>query len=184
MNHDHSEADELFDEVLSRTLFSFRTNRRIFRGMIRFQGDDRWKQIFDRVLQRSRWDLPDSEVNRFVAFSFDYVVDYLVNGGSSSPAQLDPVGDLNLRLAKKVRRMALADGAANNSRVLHEMADDFFPFPTQPLVGWPQRGRAGAETTPPAIAGVHHAPALDLPFIGDRPTRPPLETARTTRSRR
>ena len=30
--HDHSAADELFDRVLSRTLFSFRTNRRIFRG--------------------------------------------------------------------------------------------------------------------------------------------------------
>jgi hypothetical protein len=184
MNHDHSEADELFDQVLSRTLFSFSTNRKIFRGMIRFQGDDRWKQIFDRVLQRSRWDLPDTEVSRYVAFSFDYVVDYLVNGGSSSPAQLDPVGDLNLRLAKKVRRMALADGAANNSRVLHEMADDFFPFPTQPLFWWPQRNRAGAAAAPQLLAGEHHAPALDLPFIGDRPTKPQPATARASRSRR
>ncbi|MEJ2207005.1 MAG: zinc dependent phospholipase C family protein [Gemmatimonadota bacterium] len=34
MEHDHSEADILFDDVLSRTIFSFQTNRRIFRGMI------------------------------------------------------------------------------------------------------------------------------------------------------
>jgi hypothetical protein len=32
MDHDHTAADILFDQVLSSTLFSFRTNRRIFRG--------------------------------------------------------------------------------------------------------------------------------------------------------
>ncbi len=169
MNHDHSEADELFDEVLSRTLFSFSTNRKIFRGMIRFQSDDRWRQIFERVLQCSRWDLPETEVNRYVAFSFDYVVDYLVNRGTSSPAGLDPVGELNLRLAKKLRRMALADGAAKNSRVLHEMADDFFPFPTQRLVYWPKRAHGEVEPPRRPLAE-QHAPALDLPFVGDRPT--------------
>lgn len=164
MNHDHSEADELFDEVLSRTLFSFRTNRRIFRGMIRFQGDDRWKQIFERILQRSRWDLPEDAVTRYVAYSFDYVLDYLVNRGTSTPAGLDPVGDLNLRLAKKVRRMALADGASGNPRVLQEMADDFFPFPSADLVYWPGRRSdpSGAPTS-----GAPRAPTLTPPFTGD-----------------
>ncbi|MSR36043.1 MAG: hypothetical protein EXR95_05275 [Gemmatimonadetes bacterium] len=163
MDHDHAEADELFDTVLSRTLFSFKTNRRIFRGMIRFQGNDRWKQIFDRVLQRSRFDLPHPEVRRFVELSFDYVVDYLVNGSSSAPARLDPVGDLNLRLAKKVRRMAMADGASSDPTVLDDMAEDFFPFPNQPLVFWPQLGSAPA----PAEAGAHATP-LAPPFTGDR----------------
>jgi hypothetical protein len=170
MDHDHSEADELFDAVLSRTLFSFKTNRRIFRGMIRFQGNDRWKQIFDRVLQRSRFDLPEKEVQQFVEWSFDYLVDYLVNGSTSVPAGLDPVGDLNLRLAKKVRRMAMADGAARDPSVLHAMADDFFPLPVDALVYWPQLGAAQARARGRPVVG-GHAPAIQPPFTGDRPAR-------------
>jgi len=43
MRYDHSAADALFDQVLSNTIFSFRTNQRIFRGMIRFTDNDRWR---------------------------------------------------------------------------------------------------------------------------------------------
>jgi len=167
MDNDHEEADALFDEVLSRTIFSFRTNRRIFRGMIRFQGHERWMQVFERVLEKSRFDLPDALVRRYFGLSFDYVIDYLVSRDTSSAATLDPVGDLNLRLAKKVRRLAMADGAGSDSSVLHDMADDFFPFPTAPLVYWPrmkeeESRRIGRAVEPGAPAA--HAPELDAPF--------------------
>jgi hypothetical protein len=168
MDNDHSEADALFDQVLSSTLFSFRTNRQIFRGMIRFSGDERWMQVFERVLEKSRFDLPDPLVQRYVALSFDYVIDYMLSRGRSSAATLDPVGDLNLKLAKKVRRLALADGAYENPSVLEEMADDFFPFPEQPLVHWPRFKAVelgAAAPTPPAVArGDVHAPELSAPF--------------------
>jgi len=58
MENTHSAADALFDQVLSNTIFSFRTNQRIFQGMIQFSDNDRWRQVFDQVLQRSRFDLP------------------------------------------------------------------------------------------------------------------------------
>jgi len=166
MDHDHEEADALFDEVLSRTIFSFQTNRRIFRGMIRVSGHDRWRQVFERVLENSRFDLPDPLVRRYQALSFDYVIDYLVSRERSTPAGLDPIGDLNLRLAKKVRHLALADGAAASPPVLDAMADDFFPIPDGRLLYWPRRGQAGGEAgrAREAVPREAHAPELDAPF--------------------
>jgi hypothetical protein len=141
VDHDHGEADALFDDVLSRTIFSFRTNRRIFRGMIRFQGHDRWQRVFERVLAKSRFDLPDPVVDRYFELAFEFVAGYLCERRASPAASLDPVGDLNLRLAKKVRRRILADHTADHE-ALRAMADDFFPFPDVQALFWPQVGDA------------------------------------------
>ena len=133
MEHDHSEADALFDQVLSHTLFTFRTNRRIFRGMIRFQDSERWQSVFGTMVSRSRWDLSDDAVVGYLERSFDYVVDYLDRRGEAICAALDPIGDRHLAMSKQVRRMAMQDGAAQNPALLHEMADNFFPLPEIPF---------------------------------------------------
>jgi hypothetical protein len=138
MDHDHSEADELFDDVLSRTVFSFDTNRRIFRGMIRFTGHERWQRVFGQVLANSRFDLPSPVVDQYFELSFERVIEYLRTRGGSAAAKDDPVGELNLRLAKKVRRRAMSDHTADHPEVLAEMADAFFAFPPGPLLYWPQ----------------------------------------------
>lgn len=138
VDYDHSEADALFDDVLSRTIFSFRTNRMIFRQMIRFQGYERWQRVFDRVLAKSRFDLPDPTVDDYFARSFDQVIGYFRDRGTSSAASLDPVGELSLRLAKKARRIALSDHTVDHPEVLAEMAEDFFPFAVGPLRYWPE----------------------------------------------
>ncbi len=136
MDYDHSEADSLFDSVLSGTIFSFETNRRIFRGMIRFQDNDRWHFVLDRAIQASRWDLSDATMESYLSRSFDFVVDYLRRGRESMPAGLDPIGDFNLQLAKKVRRLAMREGALQNPQLLHDMADDFFPLPNPDFGYW------------------------------------------------
>jgi hypothetical protein len=139
MDYDHSEADHLFDSVLSGTIFTFETNRRIFRGMIRMQDNDRWKAVFDRVLQKSRWDLTTSTIDAYTSRAFDYVVDYLLRGRDSVAAQLDPTGDFNLQLAKKVRRLAMREGVMTRADVLLQLADDFFPLPDAALGYWKRR---------------------------------------------
>jgi hypothetical protein len=138
VDYDHSEADALFDDVLSRTVFSFRTNRRIFRGMIRFQGHERWQRVFGQVLANSRFDLPNPTVDRYFELAYEHIVGYLSAGADSPAAALDPVGDVNLKLAKMVRRRAMSDHSADHPEVLAEMADAFFALPSDPLVFWPQ----------------------------------------------
>jgi hypothetical protein len=133
MDHDHSAADALFDQVLSATLFSFRTNRKIFRGMIRFQDNDRWHTVFGTMLQNSRWVLTDAEIESYSALSFDYIVDYLSKRESAIAASLDPIGDEHLGLSKRIRRMAMKEGKVNLPDVLKEMAENFFPLPDVPF---------------------------------------------------
>ena len=140
MNFDHSAADALFDEVLSRTIFSFNTNLRIFRGMIHVQDNDRWHAVFERLIEKSRWDLSDDTIERYMVTSFDYVVDYLLRRRASNPAALDPVGEFNLHLSKQIRKMALKEGPKDPRRLL-ETADDFFPIPSE-LVGYWERRTA------------------------------------------
>jgi hypothetical protein len=139
MDYDHSAADALFDRVLSATLFSFRTNRRIFRGMIRFQDNDRWQSVFNTVLSNSRWTLSDAVIQDYVVRSFDYIIDYLNHRGEAIAAGLDPVGEEKLGLAKKIRRMTLKEGSKSPG-VLDDVANDFFPMPEVPFGYWHQRG--------------------------------------------
>ena len=138
IENDHSDADELLDDVLSRTIFSFKANRKIFRGMIRLTGDERWQRVFGQVVAKSRFDLPNSVVDRYFELAFEQVIDYLTARADSGAAQLDPVGELNLKLAKKVRRRALSDHSVDEPGVLTEMADAFFPFPDDSPRFWPE----------------------------------------------
>jgi len=138
VDHDHGEVDELLDDVLSCTVFSFGTNKRLFRGMIRFQGHERWPQVFGQVLANSRFDLPNPVVDQYFELAFEHIVGYMRDRATSPAGQMDPVGDLNLKLAKKVRRRAMSDHTANHTEVLAQMADGFFAMPTAPLRYWPQ----------------------------------------------
>jgi len=127
---DHSRADGLLDRILSPTIFSTQTNRRIFRGMVHAADSESWQRIFGLMTENSRWDLGDDEVGRYVERSYDSIVDFLVRFDKSSPYQLDPSGDQALRLAKQVRRDALRAGGPERVK---EEAERHFGLPASPL---------------------------------------------------
>ena len=107
---DHSRADEHLDRILSPTLFSTGTNRRIFRGMVRAADNENWQRVFQMLVERSRWDLDNGIVREHLARSFDYIIDFLARDEAAEPFALDPSGDVALREAKRVRRAAMRAG--------------------------------------------------------------------------
>ncbi len=127
---DHSAADQHLDRILSPTLFGTPTNRRIFRGMVYVTDTESWQRIFQLISENSRWDLSDAEVGRYLARSFDYIVDLFQQWDHSEPFRFDPSGDEPLRQAKKVRRTARRQGG--DVRAALE-ADRMFGMPVTPL---------------------------------------------------
>jgi len=107
---DHSRSDGHLDRILSPTIFSTQTNRRIFRGMVYVSDSESWQRIFQLVSENSRWDLPDNDIGRYLARSYDFIVDLLSRLDASEPAALDPAGEQQLQAAKRVRRAALRRG--------------------------------------------------------------------------
>jgi hypothetical protein len=127
---DHARSDGLLDHVLSPTIFSTQTNRRIFRGMVHVADSESWQRIFQLMKENSRWDLPEDEVEQYVTRSYDLIVDFLLRIDGSDAYKLDPSGDAQLRLAKRVRRTVLRTGADVE---LLEEADRYFGMPPSPL---------------------------------------------------
>jgi hypothetical protein len=120
---DHSGADALLDRILSPTIFSTHTNRRIFRGMVHAADNEGWQRIFAMMTENSRWDLADQDVARYLDRAYDMIVDFLIRTDRSAAFQLDPSGDDALRLAKQVRRDALRSGGTE--RVQEEAVRHF-----------------------------------------------------------
>jgi hypothetical protein len=115
---DHSRADGLLDRILSPTIFSTQTNRRIFRGMVHAADSEGWQRIFGLMTENSRWDLADAEVAQYLEHSYDHIIDLLVRFEHSSPLLLDPSGEDALHRAKQVRKDAMRFGGA--AHVRHE----------------------------------------------------------------
>ena len=127
---DHARSDEHLDRILSPTIFSTSTNRRIFRGMVYVTDTESWQRIFQLASERSRWDLTDPDVGRYLVRSFDYIMDLLRRFQAAEAFGLDPAGEEPLRMAKRVRRDARRSGS--DIRV-NEEALKYFGMPDTQL---------------------------------------------------
>lgn len=109
---DHSASDGHLDRILSPTIFSTSTNRRIFRGMVYVTDTESWQRIFQMVSEKSRWDLDEGDLAAYMTRSYEYIIDLFNTFDGSEAYKLDPAGTDALREAKRVRRAALRSGAA------------------------------------------------------------------------
>ena len=138
------------DRILSPTIFSTPTNRRIFRGMVYVTDTESWQRIFQLMSEKSRWDLPDADVAAYLTRSFDFIVDFLRRVEESEPYCARPVGRRR-RCGWRSAYGALRCGTAARSwwrpkrsgiSACRAQACDLrraLPSPLYPLAGAPQQ---------------------------------------------
>lgn len=153
----HADADAHLDRIIAPTIFSVRTNRRLFRGMVRLTESSSWQRATQVAREYSRWPLADPDVERHLGLSYDYMVGFL--GAGDSPAlQLDPSGERPLKIAKELRRRVLRDTGRRNSSQLESAAREHFGLPDRELTFWtrisnrlPWRAPESAAPSPRAL---------------------------------
>jgi Zinc dependent phospholipase C len=154
---DHSEADAHLDRLIAPTIFSVRTNRRLFRGMVRLTETTSWQRASQVAREFSRWRLADQDVERHLGLSFDFMIE-LLGGAAVSAHQLDPSGERPLKAAKVLRRRVLRSAGRRNRARLRDAALEHFGLPERPLEHWaripaklPWRAPEGAAPSPKAL---------------------------------
>ncbi|HEU4697950.1 MAG TPA: zinc dependent phospholipase C family protein [Gemmatimonadales bacterium] len=172
---DHRHADAHMDRIIAPTIFSVRTNRRLFRGMVHVTESQSWQRSMQIARERSRWELTDEDVEGHLAFALEYMIDMLtgfvgeqVAGGVCvDPAcrALDPSGESALKAAKQMRREVLREAGRRDRDRLREAAQEHFGLPTRGLVHWPrlETRLPWGTATPPApqptlLLGPHGGP--------------------------
>lgn len=144
---DHTPADAHLDQIIAPTIFSVRTNRRLFRGMVHLTETQGWHRAFEVAERRSRWELATGEVERHLALSFEYIMGMLAEPEAEA-RRFDPSGEVPLRKAKSWRREVLLSGGWRDPARLQDRAEQAFGLPERPLELW-----AGARIKKPWEAG-------------------------------
>jgi hypothetical protein len=135
---DHAPADAHLDQIISPTIFSVRTNRRLFRGMVHLIETRSWQRAFRMAREHSRWGLPEEDVEQHMALSYEFVMEML---GDDRPLarRLDPAGAEPLRAARFLRREAQEGGGAHAATRIQKLAERDFGLPRKAdLTYWRQ----------------------------------------------
>jgi hypothetical protein len=131
----HASADAHLDRIIAPTIFSVRTNRRLFRGMVHLTETTSWQRASQVAREYSRWPLTDPDVERHLGLSFDFMMELLAESVASA-RHLDPSGERPLKTAKEMRRRVMREAGRRDTARLQDAADEHFGLPERALVYW------------------------------------------------
>ncbi|HET6795642.1 MAG TPA: zinc dependent phospholipase C family protein [Gemmatimonadales bacterium] len=153
---DHTPADAHLDRIIAPTIFSVRTNRRLFRGMVHLTETTSWQRASQVAREYSRWPLTDQDVEQHLGLSFDFMLELLAETAASA-RHLDPSGERPLKTAKEMRRRVMREAGRRDITRLQDAAQEQFGLPDRQLTFWgklqrrlPWRAPEGS-TPPPTV---------------------------------
>jgi hypothetical protein len=100
----YEECDRLVETVVEHTLFSFKTNKRIFDSLMGVSKLERWQALVAAVNRRSRYPLARSTVERYNEACAATAIDLLSFAKASYTQQQDPTGRAILKRTAALRR--------------------------------------------------------------------------------
>jgi hypothetical protein len=100
----YKENDELLEKTLKRTIFSFKTNKRIFNHLLILQDLRHWRIMIDSLAAISTWKLPHKEIQDFKELSENNMISFLIDPANARCCGADPTGHARLDYAKEVRK--------------------------------------------------------------------------------
>ncbi len=98
------ENDLLLSRVLSDTLFSFGTNKRIFNSILLLSRFEKWQQVSRSLTGASRYPLTETDREEYMALTREALFDFLSEQEESRCFRADPTGEQALAAAEVVRR--------------------------------------------------------------------------------
>ena len=96
--------DALLRKVISDTIFSFSTNKRIFNSILLLSRMEKWQGVISTVSASSRYVLEESDRLEYSALSEEAVFDFLKHREKSRYFLADPTGERALATAEAVRK--------------------------------------------------------------------------------
>ena len=99
-----SKNDRLLRKVLSDTIFSFATNKRIFNSILLVSRLEKWQGLLQTLSDNSKYTLEESDRDEYMQLAQEAVFDFLNHGEESRFYRADPTGEKALAAAEAVRK--------------------------------------------------------------------------------
>ena len=125
---DHRAADAHLERILSPTIFSVRTNRRLFRGLVRLTDSRPWQLGLQVAQDQSRWELASDLIARHLDRATQYIRSALADE-ESAVFRYDPNGEAAIVRSKAIRRDALRGHRRDERDWIDAVADAHFGLP-------------------------------------------------------
>lgn len=125
---DHRAADAHLERILSPTIFSVATNRRLFRGLVRVADSRPWQLGMQVASDQSRWDLTEELIGSHLDQATANIRGVL-RDEADDILTLDPNGEGAILRSKAVRREAMNGRGRRDREWLAALADAQFRLP-------------------------------------------------------
>ena len=101
---DFSANDALMRNILSDTIFSFGTNKRIFSSLLLLNRLQQWQKMLRSLSNSSKWSIPLEDREEYIGLAQEATLSILTDMDNSPYLNADPTGERAISAANMIRK--------------------------------------------------------------------------------